>query len=148
MADAKQIFDALMVEALSDIRSAKLLLDGTEFSRSIYHSQQAVEKAMKASLVLAGIIITDDHWVSDRFMQSFSAIPNIQNLIRDAKYLERQATKSRYPLFTNPDRPVWIPSREYTEQDAADAYRKAIAILKAIKQFLKEKHSISSIDLP
>ncbi len=92
MADAKQIFDALMVEALSDIQSAKLLLDGTEFSRSIYHSQQPVEKAMKASLVLAGIVITDDHWVSDRFMQSFSAIPNIQNLIHDAKYLEQQVT--------------------------------------------------------
>jgi HEPN domain-containing protein len=44
--DAKQIFEALMLEALSDNRSAKLLLDGTEFSRSIYHSQQAVEKAI------------------------------------------------------------------------------------------------------
>ncbi|SNQ62366.1 hypothetical protein MNV_700020 [Candidatus Methanoperedens nitroreducens] len=30
---------------------------------------------------------------SDKFMQSFSVMPNIQNLIRDAKYLERQATK-------------------------------------------------------
>ncbi len=148
MADAKQIFDALILEAQSDMRSAKLLLDGTEFSRSIYHSQQAVEKAMKASLVLAGIVVTDDHWVSDRFMQSFSTMPNIQNIIRDAKYLERQATKSRYPLFTNADRPIWIPSREYTEQDAADAYRKALTIFKNIKQFLKEKHNISITEIP
>ncbi len=139
MADAKQIFEALMVEAQSDMQSAKLLLDGKEFSRSIYHSQQAVEKAMKASLVLTGIIITDDHWVSDRFMQAFLAMPDIKNLIRDAKYLERQATKSRYPLFTDAERPIWIPSREYSEHDANDAYRKAVTILKAIKQFLKEK---------
>ncbi len=137
-----------MVEALSDIRSAKLLLDGTEFSRSIYHSAQAVEKAMKAALVLTGIVITDDHWVSDRFMQSFPMIPNIQKLIRDAKYLERQATKSRYPMFTEANRPVWIPSHEYTEQDADDAYNRAITILGTIKKFLKEKHNISFIDLP
>ncbi len=143
MADAKQIFDALILEAQSDMRSAKLLLDGTEFSRSIYHSHQAVEKAMKASLVLTGIVVTDDHWVSDRFMQSFSTMPNIQNIIRDAKYLERQATKSRYPLFSSADRPIWIPSREYTEYDAEDAYRRALIIFKNIKQFLKEKHNIS-----
>ena len=143
MIDAKQIFEALMLEAHSDIQSAKLLLDGTEFSRSIYHSQQAVEKAMKASLVLTGIVITDDHWVSDRFIKAFPEMPNISNLIHDAKYLERQATKSRYPLFTSTDRPIWIPSREYTEDDAEDAYRKANTILRTISQFLKEKHKIS-----
>ena len=147
MADTKQIFEALMIEAQSDMRSAKLLLDGTEFSRSVYHSQQTIEKAMKASLILAGIVITDDHWVSDRFMQSFSTMPNIQTIIRDAKYLERQATKSRYPLFSNADRPIWIPSREYTGQDADDAYRKALTIFKNIKQFLKEKHNISITEI-
>jgi HEPN domain-containing protein len=143
VADAKQIFEALMLEAQSDIRSAKLLLDGTEFSRSVYHSQQAVEKAMKASLVLIGIVITDDHWVSDRFIKAFPEMPNISNLIHDSKYLERQATKSRYPLFTSAERPIWIPSREYTEHDAEDAYRKANTILRNIKQFLKEKDNIS-----
>ncbi len=147
MANAKQIFEALMLEARSDLRSSKLLLDGAEFSRSIYHSQQAVEKAMKASLVLAGIIITDDHWVSDRFMQAFPEMPNLLNLIHDSKYLERQAIKSRYPLFTNTEKPIWIPSHEYTEQDADDAYRKAITILRAINQFLKEKHRVSFVDL-
>ncbi len=143
MVESKDIFEALMAEAQSDMRSAKLLLDGNEFSRSIYHSHQAVEKSMKASLVLTGIVITDDHWVSDRFMQAFPDMPNIRNLMHDSKYLERQATKSRYPLFTNAERPIWVPSREYTEQDAEDAHRKANAILKAIEQYLKEKHSIS-----
>ncbi|MCX9012377.1 MAG: hypothetical protein OIN66_14825 [Candidatus Methanoperedens sp.] len=67
--------------------------------------------------------------------------------IFDALILERQAIKSRYPLFTNPERPIWIPSHEYTEHDADDAYRKAITILKTIKQFLKEKYNISSVDI-
>ncbi|HDN65218.1 MAG TPA: HEPN domain-containing protein [Methanosarcinales archaeon] len=39
----------------------RLLLDGEIYSRSIYHSQQAVEKAMKSCLTLAGRITTDDH---------------------------------------------------------------------------------------
>jgi HEPN domain-containing protein len=141
--ETHKIFEALMLESCSDVRSAKLLLDGAEFSRSIYHSQQAVEKAMKASLVLKGALITDDHWVSDRFMQAFPEIPGIKNLIRESKYLERQAIKSRYPLFTNPEKPIWIPSREYTYQDANDAYKKTITIVKNVIRFLKEKHGIS-----
>ena len=48
MVETKDIFEALIVESQSDSRSAKLLLEGKEFSRSIYHSQQAVEKALKA----------------------------------------------------------------------------------------------------
>ena len=44
MADAIQISQALMIEAKSDIRSAKLLLDGTEYSRSIYHSQLGISR--------------------------------------------------------------------------------------------------------
>lgn len=87
MAELKSIFEALMLEANSDMRSAKLLLDGAEFSRSIYHSQQAVEKAMKASLVLTGAIITDDHWISDRFKQVFPEMPDIHCfLIRKSQY--------------------------------------------------------------
>lgn len=143
MAELKKIFEALMLEAYSDMRSAKLLLDGAEFSRSIYHSQQAVEKAMKASLALTGAIITDDHWVSDRFLQVFPEMPDIRKIIHDSKYLERQATKSRYPLFTSTDKPIWIPSHEYNLQDADDAYRKGSTILKIINKFLKEKHGIS-----
>ena len=70
-------------------------------------------------------------------------MPGINNLIRESKYLERQAIKSRYPLFTNPDKPIWIPSREYTYQDANDAYKKTITIVRNIIRFLKEKHGIS-----
>lgn len=98
---------------------------------------------MKASLALTGAIITDDHWVSDRFKQVFPEMPDMHNLIRDSKYLERQAIKSRYPLFTNPEKPIWIPSREYNQYDASDAHKKANTILKIIIQFLREKHSIS-----
>ncbi|PXF58694.1 MAG: hypothetical protein C4B59_12750 [Candidatus Methanogaster sp.] len=104
-----------MIEAKSDPDAAKLLLDGEIYSRSIYHSQQAVEKAMKSYLSLAGRIITDDHRVSDRFADIFREMP--VEVVRDAKFLEHHGTRSRYPLFRDPSRSMWIPSREYIRDD-------------------------------
>jgi len=137
---SKEIAEALMIEAKSDPDAAKLLLDGEIYSRSIYHSQQAVEKAMKSCLALAGRIITDDHRVSDRFVDTFKEMP--VELVRAAKFLEHQGTRSRYPLFRDPSRSMWIPSREYTRDDAAGAYRKADRIFGTIIKLLDDKYGV------
>jgi len=139
---SKEIAEALMVEAKSDLDAAKLLLEGGIYSRSIYHSQQAVEKAMKSCLALAGRIITDDHWVSDRFIDTFREMPNTLKIVRDAKFLEHQGTRSRYPLFRDSKKPLWIPSKEYTKDDANSAYKKAEYVFNAILEFLKDKYEI------
>ncbi|HDJ38214.1 MAG TPA: HEPN domain-containing protein [Methanosarcinales archaeon] len=97
------------------------------YSRSIYHSQQAVEKAMKSCLALAGRIITDDHRVSDRFANTFRGMP--AEIVGDAKFLEHQGTRSRYPLFRDPSRSMWIPSRKYTGDDAAGGIGRRIESL-------------------
>ncbi|HEX7574829.1 MAG TPA: hypothetical protein VF360_00485, partial [Candidatus Methanoperedens sp.] len=55
------------------------------------------------------------------------------------KYLERQAIKSRYPLFTNPEKPIWIPSQEYNEHDANDAFKKAKHYFKKYNSVFKRK---------
>lgn len=136
----KEIAEALMIEAKSDLDAAKLLLEGRIYSRSIYHSQQAVEKAMKSCLALAGRIITDDHWVSDRFVDTFREMPI--EIAKDAKFLEHQGTKSRYPLFRDPRRSMWIPSREYTKDDATGAYRRADRIFNALIAFLSDKYGV------
>nr|QNO45151.1 hypothetical protein GMDKAGHH_00004 [Methanosarcinales archaeon ANME-2c ERB4]QNO46047.1 hypothetical protein OOGCPJEC_00032 [Methanosarcinales archaeon ANME-2c ERB4]QNO50332.1 hypothetical protein NFHCAOLN_00002 [Methanosarcinales archaeon ANME-2c ERB4] len=76
-----------MIEAKSDPDAAKLLLNGEIYSRSIYHSQQAVEKAMKSCLALAGIIITDDHRVSDRFADIFREMSGTVQKSSDSRTL-------------------------------------------------------------
>ncbi|MEA1869310.1 MAG: hypothetical protein U9N09_04055, partial [Euryarchaeota archaeon] len=86
-------------------------------------------------LALAGRIITDDHRVSDRFADIFREMP--VKIVRDAKFLEQQGTRSRHPLFIDPSRSMWIPSREYTMDDAAGAYKRQIVYLAPSLSFWK-----------
>lgn len=95
---------------------------------------------MKSCLALAGRIITDDHWVSDRFANIFREMP--VEIVRDAKFLEHHGTRSRYPLFRDPSRSMWIPSRAYTQNDAAGAYRKADRIFGVIIKLLEDKYGV------
>lgn len=141
--DTKAIAEALMIEPKSDLNSAQILLKGGEYSRSIYHSQLAVEKAMKSCLALAGKIITDNHFVSDRFIHTFSTMPNGLKIAKNAKYLERQGTKTRYPMFRDATRPIWTPSKEYTKSDAIEAFGKAESAFDAIIRFLEDQYKIT-----
>jgi HEPN domain-containing protein len=60
----KDIAQAFLKEAEADLRSARLLLAGEEYSQTIVHCQHAVEKILKAALALRNIIITRQHAVS------------------------------------------------------------------------------------
>ena len=109
----KEICIALVIDAKDDIKAAGILLKNDIFSKSVYHSQQAVEKLLKAVLALNGILITDEHVVSDKFSLLFSKFNQVKEVAAEAKFLERQGSKTRYPLFHNPIKPIWIPSKEY-----------------------------------
>jgi HEPN domain-containing protein len=60
----------------------------------------------------------------------------LAQIIKYARELEIQGIKSRYPLFSRPDKPIWIPSEEYVEEDARDAIKKADFILNSLLQFI------------
>ena len=70
--DLKQIAQAFLKEARADLRSARLLLAGKEYSQTIVHCQHAAEKTLKAALALRHIIITRQHTVSPDFVAAFS----------------------------------------------------------------------------
>jgi HEPN domain-containing protein len=63
---------AFIKEADADLRSARLLLAGKEYSQTIMHCQYATEKILKAALALRNIIITRQHAVSPDFIAAFS----------------------------------------------------------------------------
>ena len=138
----KDICIAFMIDAEEDIKAAGVLLKNNIFSKSVYHSQQAVEKSLKSVLALNGIFITDDHVVSDKFSLLFSKFNKVKEVAEEAKFLERQGSKSRYPLFRDPIKPIWIPSKEYKVEDAKKAFDKANFVLNKITEFLAEKYNI------
>ena len=63
-------------------------------------------------------------------------------IVRGVKFLEHHGTRPRHPLFRYPSRSMWIPSREYTRDDAAGAYRKADRIFSTITKLLEDKYGV------
>jgi HEPN domain-containing protein len=120
----KEIAQAFIKEAEADIRSAKLLLSGKEYSQTIVHCQHAVEKILKAALALRNIIITKQHVVSPDFVAAFSDLGEVNQIGLAVSALEKEGTRTEYPFFGRPDLPIWIPSEEYNEADAKDAMEK------------------------
>ncbi len=78
------ISDSFLKAAISDINSAKILLKNKEYSNSLYHSQQAIEKILKAMLALKGRFIFK-HEVIAEFCKVFkkTVSQDFINLVKD-----------------------------------------------------------------
>ena len=110
MPDLKQIAQAFLKEARADLRSARLLFTGKEYSQTIVHCQHAAEKTLKAALALRHIIITRQHTVSPDFVAAFSDFAEANQIAMAASALEKEGTRSEYPFFGRTDLPIWYLS--------------------------------------
>jgi len=142
MFDKKKIAKAFMVEANDDIKSAEIMLKDRYYSKVVYFCQQAVEKILKAALIMKNIVIAE-HKISGIFVKNFKEMGDIEKIKKAAEFLEKQGVKPRSPLFTRKDLPIWIPSRAYKEKDAKEALKNTNFILEKITKFLKDKFSIN-----
>jgi HEPN domain-containing protein len=100
-------------QATKDRNAAHVLLE-VEPSRSVFHSQQAAEKAAKAFLTLHQIAFRKTHDLADLGLQCLTADPSLGTILRKAEELTDYASAFRYP-----DEPY--------EPDAAEA-AEALAI--------------------
>ncbi|MBC8447490.1 MAG: HEPN domain-containing protein [Chloroflexi bacterium] len=139
--DHSQVARAFFKEARTDLRSARLLRDGGEYSRTVAACQQAVEKAAKAILALEGIIVME-HQVADRLVVAFPQMKDVREIGRRVKALEWEGTKTRYPLFGRVDLPIWTPSERYSEGDASEAIADAEFVTEAIVTFVKQTYQL------
>ena len=139
--DHSQVAKAFFKEARTDLRSARLLRDGGEYSRTVAACQQAVEKAAKAVLALEGIIVME-HQVADRLVVAFPQMKDVRQIGRRIKALEWEGTKTRYPLFGRVDLPIWTPSERYSKDDASEAIADAEFVIEAIVAFVKRTYQL------
>lgn len=138
MFEPAKIAEAFLTESRIDLMSAKLLFDKGIYSRAVYFAQQSSEKAIKSCLALRNII-SGEHKVTAFFEEEFSKDfdkKNFDEILKNARELEVLGIKTRYPLFSRPDKPLWIPSEEYTEEDAREAIRKSSFILDSLAKFI------------
>ena len=142
MPQNKDIAQAFLKEAEADLRSARLLLAGEEYSQTIVHCQHAVEKILKAALALRNIIITRQHAVSGDFMAAYPDFPEAGDVGLLASALEKEGTRTEYPFFGRPDLPIWIPSERYDETDARDALDKAEYVHRTVMTFLRQRYEL------
>lgn len=137
MHEPEEIARAFLTESDVDYRVAQLLR-GTEFhSRTIAFAQQAVEKLVKACLALRGVV-TLEHNLSSLFRALYLAdFPEMGELVAHIEGLERHGARPRFPLFHRRDLPLWIPSRDYQEEDAARAMRSAEYVVQRVRPHLE-----------
>jgi HEPN domain-containing protein len=79
-----------------DPNAAQVLLQ-PEPSRSVFHSQQAAEKAIKAFLTYRQIPFRKTHDLTDLGWQCASVDPTLEPILREAASLSGYASAFRYP---------------------------------------------------
>ena len=83
-------------QAAKDRNAAQVLVK-PEPSRSVFHSQQAAEKAVKAFLTFHQIPFRKTHNLTDLGSQCASVDPSLEALLREGADLTDYASAFRYP---------------------------------------------------
>jgi HEPN domain-containing protein len=131
----KELAKEFFLTALNDLESAKLELEGKVFNNSVYHSQQAIEKAIKALLILHNQFV-ETHFVADRIKGLVD-----EKVVEHAKSLEKNWILTRYPFRRKTE--IWSPRKAFSEVDAIETLKKAKFVLNEIEKILKEKYGLS-----
>jgi HEPN domain-containing protein len=133
---------AFLREAQSDLNSARVLLAAGEYARCIAHAQHTVEKTLKAVLAARGTIVTGRHQVSPDFASTCADLPDATRIAQIATRLESTGSRSEYPLFGDPSRPIWIPSERYGSTDAQQALDESTWVFDTLAQHLANEHGV------
>jgi HEPN domain-containing protein len=114
-------------QAAKDRNAAHILME-PEPSRSVFHSQQAAEKAAKAFLTFRQIPFRKTHDLTDLGSQCASIDPSLEPILREVAKLTDYASAFRYP-----DAPY-----EPDTAEAAGAFAIATKLCDAIRRRIEE----------
>lgn len=139
-------YDRAMVwlnEAIRDYQTAGLILKKIP-ERSITHSQQAIEKAIKAILICWGSFkgihkvgeILEDKIKKEKLPKKWKQ--ELKKLAEFSLILEPEFAKTRYPeVYFDERKKFWIPMEQYTEKDAKDFFKLVTQGLKIAQKFIQ-----------
>jgi HEPN domain-containing protein len=115
---------AWLERARQDLRAAEVDLDAGPplLGDAAFHSQQAVEKALKAFLTRHDHLFRATHDIGELALASLEHEPSLEPLLRDSAPLTEYAWRFRYPGE------VFEPERREVE----DAYRLARRVVEEI----------------
>jgi len=124
---------AWLKKASNDLRSAKhaLTSDPPLTDTSVFHAEQAAEKALKAFLTFHRVVFRKTHSIEEIGKQCEEIDPSLQEIVDQAVPLTEYATVFRYP--GDPDEASLRESNEAVE--VAESVCNAI-----LKKLPKEMH--------
>jgi len=132
----------MLKDAERDQKIGEVLAGSGFFDKAVYHFQQAAEKAVKAMLIAVGVF-QKTHLVGAtlRRVAAESRIPDrwrhpLLEAAGISDELEPEVSLSRYPGII--EGTLWLPSEEYTGEDAAAAGTKATKVLAIAHGFVED----------
>jgi HEPN domain-containing protein len=136
--------------ARDDLGRAEDAMQEKAFSYAVFHSQQCVEKIVKA-LLETKEIFSRDHDVSDLFVLYFLKPEKgedqrkvFYNILDSLEWFKGKWSASRYPFLK--DGKVVIPSEDFTEIEASIALTRARSIFHEISSLLKKEYMLEILD--
>ncbi len=131
---------AMMKDGTRDFAVGIKIMENGFYDKAVYHFQQSVEKAVKAVLICFGIF-RKTHFVGEILLKELETRALESNwkeklaaLARVSIEVEPEVTWSRYPGID--DDALWIPSEEYTRDDAFSMKDRSEAVIHAAQDFL------------
>ena len=132
---------AMFRDGERDYLISKKLMDEGFYDKSVYHSQQSVEKCIKSVLIAFGIF-QKTHFVGEVLINVINEKdvqePWKSRLLKIAEIsesIEPEVSLSRYPGII--DNNLWMPFEEYEKKDAEKAIKKAEDVLYVTKDFIR-----------
>ena len=136
--------------ARDDLGRAQDAMQEKAFSYVVFHSQQCVEKIVKALLEMKEIF-SRDHDVSDLFVLYFIKPEKMDdqrkvfyNILDSLEWFKGKWSASRYPFIK--DGKVVTPSEDFTEIEASIALTRAKSVFYEITSLLKKDYMLEIID--
>ena len=128
-----------MKQSQNDLEAAEYLLEGDYYSLTCFHSQQAVEKALKALMFAKGRLKMGDLEVHEVLTLAYRASgmdPRLRTIPAKVARIQGYYVKTRYPNYRRGFPEHSIPAENYTYDDAYDAVSKAKETLRLIQDVL------------